>query len=399
MAAHGADQRERLEASVRELCRLRRESASEGERESAEWIAARLTEMGLSARIEAHRATGGYWRPLGLLTAVTIAAGFAALRGQRALATGVASLAAAGIYDDLDLHRRLVRAALARRKTHNVICEIGDPSAARSVVVVAHHDAAHSGLIFHPKPTELVIRHAPHLVARAESDPPIWLPVIGAPLGVAVGSATGWSGLVAASTGLAALVAAVLGDIAGRDPVPGAIDNASGVITLIELADRLRSRPPKNLRVMLVWTGAEEALWEGMQGFARRHFPALPPEGTFILNVDQVGDPTVCVLRGEGALRVRDYPRDAVKLVEDAARDLGLDVISGLRSRSGSDGQYALKAGYPAAFLGSVTEHKSQTGYHWRTDVPEAMTWPALASAIEVCESVLRRLDRTWLAA
>jgi hypothetical protein len=382
---------------VRELCHIRRESASDGERESAQWIAAQLADMGLSARIEPERATGGYWQPLGLLAAVTIAAGIAALRERRALATAAGGLAAAAIYDDLDLHRRVVRAALARRKTHNVICEIGDRSAPRTVVLTAHHDAPHSGLIFHPKPTELLIRYAPGLVSRAESDPPIWMPVIAAPLGVALGAAAGWQALVRVGTGLAALVAATLADIARRDPVPGAIDNASGVATLIELAGRLSSRPPKSLRVLLVWTGAEEALWEGMEAFARRHFPSLPQERTFILNVDQVGDPRVCVLRGEGALRVRDYPANAVQLVEDVARELGLDLISGLRSRSGSDGQYALKAGYQTAFLGSVTEHKAQTAYHWPTDVPEAVTWTAVEGAVDICELVLRRLDRTWL--
>jgi peptidase M28-like protein len=392
-----ADTCKRLEASVQQLCRMRRESASEGERDSAAWIAAQLAAIGLSARIERERATGGYWWPLGLLSGLTIAAGMAALRGRRALATGIAGLAAAGIYDDLDLHRRIVRAALARRKTHNVICEIGDRSVPRTVVFTAHHDAPHSGLIFHPKPTELVIRHAPGLVSRAESDPPIWMPVIAAPVFVALGAATGRHGLVRLGTSTAAVVAATLIDIARRDPVPGAIDNATGVAALIELAGRLASHPPKDLRVMLVWTGAEEALWEGMEAFARRHFRNLPKERTFILNVDQVGDPKVSVLRGEGALRVRDYPANAVGLVEGAARELGLDAISGLRSRSGSDGQWALKAGYTAAFLGSVTEHKAQTAYHWPTDVPDVVTWPAVAGAVDICESVVRRLDDSWV--
>jgi hypothetical protein len=398
MAGSVADSavRDRLEASVRALCQIRRESASAGEREAAEWIVAQLAELGFEARIETEPATGGYWRPLGLLSAITIAAGIAASRGRRAFAAGVAALAAVAIYDDLDLHRRLVRAALARRRTHNVICEIGDRSAQRTIVLTAHHDAPHSGLIFHPKPTELLIRYAPGLVARAESDPPIWLPVFAAPALVAVGAATGWRPLVRLGTGLAAVVSGTLADIARRDPVPGAIDNATGVATLIELATRLAPRPPANLHVMLVWTGAEEALWEGMQGFARRHFPSLPPEHTFFLNVDQVGDPKVCVIRGEGALRVRDYPPGAVRLVEDAARELGRDVVSGLRSRSGSDGQYALKAGYQAAFLGSVTEHKAQTAYHWPSDTPEAVTWDAVAAAVDVCESVLGRLCRVW---
>src|SRR5436305_3467273 len=296
----------RLRARVEALCELSRESASDGERASADWISAELGRLGLRARIEEERATGGYWRALGLLSALSLGGALAALRGRRIVGTVVGLLAAAAIYDDLDLHGRVVRRALAWRRTHNVICELGELSAPHTAVLLAHHDAAHSGLIFHPKPSELMIRYAPKLVARANSDPPIWAPVIAAPGLTALGAATGWRPASRAGVLLAAIVTAVLGDVARRDPVPGAIDNASGVAALIELAGHLKAHPPTNLRVLLVWTGAEEALWEGMEGFARRHFRNLRPDSTFILNVDQVGDPVFTVLRGEGALRIRE---------------------------------------------------------------------------------------------
>ena len=36
-----------------------------------------------------------------------------------------------------------------------------------------------------------------------------------------------------------------------------------------------------------------------------------------------------------------------------------------------TDGLIALRAGYPSACLGSVTEYKAPANYHWRTDTPE----------------------------
>jgi Peptidase family M28 len=370
-----------------------RGSATEGERRSAEWIRGRLAEAGLESRIEEERATGGYWLPLGLLTAAGALAGLAGLAGHRRSAGVVAALAAVGLWDDLDLRRRAVRAALSRRTTRNVVCECGPAGAERTVLIVAHHDAAHSGLVFHPAPGELLARHAPGVLERADEDPPIWHAVIAGPVAVSAGAALGARPLMRAGTALAALATLAFLDIARRDPVPGAIDNATGVATLLELAARLAAEPTENVRVVLLWTGSEEALWEGMEGFGRRHFPRLPVERTFVLNVDQVGDPFLFLLRGEGALRMRDYPPDGLALVSEAAESAGVALVGGLRSRTGTDGQVALRAGYRSAVLGSITANKLQTAYHWPTDTPDVVTWASPAHAVAVCERLVRRLD------
>ena len=64
--------------------------------------------------------------------------------------------------------------------------------------------------------------------------------------------------------------------------MPGANDNGTGVAALLAIARALEERPAKNVRVMLVST-SEEALCEGMQAFAKRHFDDLPRERTFFL--------------------------------------------------------------------------------------------------------------------
>src|ERR671931_171178 len=52
-----------LEESIRHLATIERGSASPGEREAAEWIAARLGELGCPARIEEEPAHGGVLGP------------------------------------------------------------------------------------------------------------------------------------------------------------------------------------------------------------------------------------------------------------------------------------------------------------------------------------------------
>src|SRR5947209_1733716 len=100
--------RELMENAVRHLASFERPSASEGEREAAEWIAGRLRELGLESVVEQGRAHGGFWWPLGLLNAVAVVA--AALRPRWA-GRLLAAAAAAAMIDDLDHRSRWFRRA------------------------------------------------------------------------------------------------------------------------------------------------------------------------------------------------------------------------------------------------------------------------------------------------
>ena len=122
-----------LRARLAELAAIERPSASEGEREAAEWIVTRLAELGAEARIEAERAHGTYWWPLGIAAAVSAGAGLAALRGHRLAATALGAAAAAALADEYPpggrrLRNRLpaiahpqrhLRARRRRRRAHD----------------------------------------------------------------------------------------------------------------------------------------------------------------------------------------------------------------------------------------------------------------------------------------
>src|ERR1044072_2665137 len=139
--------RERLE----ELEAIDRPSASEGERRAAEWLARRSPRRGARARAGAGPRHGTYWWPLGIGAALGAFGAVAALRGRRLLGTILGAIGAAGIADDFPPGQRRLRRILAKRTTYNVVCELGDPQAERTVVVISHHDSAHSGLVFHPE--------------------------------------------------------------------------------------------------------------------------------------------------------------------------------------------------------------------------------------------------------
>jgi Peptidase family M28 len=387
---------ERLREQVTELASIHRPSASEGERQAAEWVAGRLTEHGARAQVETGRAHGSYWVPLTLLS---IGAALGALAGGRSRVAGglLAGAAAAGVWDDITGGKHYARRVLPKRDTFNVVAEMGPEDAPRTVVLVAHHDAAKSGLIFHPAIPAFVWRRFPALIERSDTSPPVMFPVFGGPALAAVGSLAGSRAARIAGGLVSTGAAAVIGQIGCTKVVPGANDNATGVVALLEVARRLAERPTTGVRILLVSTGSEESFMEGMRAFMDRHGPSLPQRDTFVLAVDTVGSPHLTAIRGEGMLVMNEYPRAGLDLVDRVAEELGIWLFPNLRLRNATDGLIALKQGYPSACLGSVTDYKAPSNYHWRTDTPENVDYATLADAVRLCEGVVRRLDEHWL--
>jgi hypothetical protein len=379
-----------LESAVRHLAGFERASASEGERRAAEWIAGQLGELGAEARLEAERAHGTYWWPLGLLTGL---AGLAGLTGRRPLALAAGAVAAAAIADDITGGRQLFRRhLLPSRTTWNVVAEAGDRDAAETVLFVAHHDAAHWGLLFHPAVGEWFGDRFPDALERTNTSPPLMWPVVGGPLVLALGGLLGSPALRRAGTALSLGSALTFAEIGSRSTVPGANDNLTGVATLLGVARALRERPVEDLRVLFLSTGSEESFMEGMQGFARRHFGALPRDRTHVVCVDTVGSPELIQLEGEGMLRMHDYPEPFKDLLSDCAREAGVHLRRGLRLRNATDALLPLRAGFPIVALCSMDRYKRPANYHWPSDVPDNVDFSTVRDAVTLCEAVVRRL-------
>jgi acetylornithine deacetylase/succinyl-diaminopimelate desuccinylase-like protein len=390
--------------AIHELAARRRPSASDGEREAAEWIAQRLEELGCRVTVEKESAHGGYWWPIVLANAMALAAGAIALRrrglGSRLLAGGVAGTSAAALWDELGHGRRWFRRALLpHRPTWNVLGETGDPEAQRTVVLVAHHDAAHSGLVFHPALGEIGPRLFPRMHERAKQTLPILYGVWLGPVMIAAGAVAGLRRPIGAGALVSTGAIAAMLDIAVRSVVPGANDNLSAVGVLLAIAQELQDDALSGIRVLLLSTGSEESFSEGMQAFGRRHFDELDPEQTEFICLECLGGPTLIVLEAEGMLKMRPYTEGVRQALADAAGRAGVNIRRGIRTVAATDAIIALRAGYPTATLASVTEAKLPLNYHWPSDVPEAMHWETIEQAIAVCGAFLRcRADRATLA-
>jgi acetylornithine deacetylase/succinyl-diaminopimelate desuccinylase-like protein len=415
---HGAGQDPAgLEAALHHLAAIERPSASEGEREAAEWIAARLEALNCSAQVEEERAHGTYWWPLGIAAAAGAVGGALASWGRRhgsatrvserprgggggrracslRLAGGaLAAAGAAAIADDITGGRLwLRRALLPHRPTFNVVAQAGDRDASRTLVLVAHHDAAHTSMLFDPRPLRAFADRFPDVYARCTSTPPLMWPVIGGPALAALGALTGSRALLRAGTLVSAETVAAMAEIGAGAVVPGANDNLTGVATLLGVAHALREEPVEGLRVLLLSTGSEESFMEGMQAFAVRHFPSLPVETTHIICVDTVGSPRLVLIEGEGMLRMNLYPEDFKALVRGCADREGIPLDGGVTFRNATDALIALKAGYPTVMLGSFDRYRMPANYHAPTDTAENVELGTLRQAVTLCTAVVRRM-------
>ncbi len=386
-----------LREVVEALAPLEREAGSEGEREAAEWLATRLEQAGAAARVEEEEFLDGYAGLLAGLSGAGALSGIAALsrRGRAAAIAGGAATAAL-IADEASNGLRPVRRALGKRKTTwNVVAELGDPDAERTVVAMAHHDAAHGGVIFDQTVQRKMVDWFPGVIERFDTAVPIWWSVVAGPALGALGAATRRRGIAAAGVALSAVSAAAFRDIAKHPVVPGANDNLSGVAVLVALAEAFRERPASGVRVVLASCGAEEVLQGGVYGFARRHLAPLDRDRTWVINLDSVGSPELAMLEGEGAFVMEDYfDRGLRDLCAEIAVREGIRMRRGMRASTSTDSVIPSRMGIPTTCLVSLNRHKGIDNYHSPTDVPENLNYATIACAADLTEAVTRELAK-----
>ncbi|MBA2793715.1 MAG: M28 family peptidase [Thermoleophilaceae bacterium] len=373
---------------ISRLAAIDRASASPGEAEAARIIAGELREAGARVSVEEESAHGTYWWPVGLLTGLAAAAG---LRSPRPVAVLCGLFAAGAVADDITGGQQWFRRRfLPSRNTTNVVAEFGRKNAARTVLVTAHHDAAHSGLVFHPELPRAIFRRFPNLAEHSDTTPGTMWGAVGGPLLVAAGAALGLRAVRRAGAFVSAGYVAAMADIGLRSVVPGANDNLTGVAVLLSLARSLREEPLSDVRVILLSTGSEESFMEGMQAYGRRHFASLDPQSTQVICIDTVGSPRLLALEGEGMVWMNEYPKDLLARVKAEADALGIELVPNLRLRNATDGLIAHRAGYETVVIGSVDELKLPSNYHWPSDTADNVD----LSTVYDCTRLVDRLVR-----
>ena len=384
-----------LREVVETLAPLERRPCSAGEREAAEWLAARLAAVeGVSVSIE-DEPSWGTFPPTSTGLALLGTLGAAAVaRGRRALGLSLALASVLGLLDEAQngprVLRRLVR---RRRRTANVVARAGDQEAIDTLVVIVHHDAPQTGLVFDQTLLKAAWEHNPERMGRAKRSLPQWWIGLAAPAGALLSALSRRRAPAAAGLAVGAAGTALIADMWRSPTVAGANDNLSGVAAVVALAELLAAERLAGLRVLLVSCGAEETLQDGIRAFVARHRDALPPERTTFVNLDTVGSPHLILVEGEGPFWMERYTGPWLSdLVADAAVGLGIDLERGFTARSSTDSVIPSRAGYPTTTLVSITDWRAPANYHLLSDVPENLDYGTVAEATRVVERVAREL-------
>ncbi len=353
-----------MREDIEALAAIERGSATPGERTSAEWLAQRLAEQGAQdVRLESFR----YQRTFALAQAAHFAAGAVAALTRRRL-TAAAILASFEL--EYSGRAQWLRRVLPAGEGSNVLGRL--PALGtheRTLVLVAHHDAAHTGLMWNPALTQLGDRAAERSGKRASL---ALLPE---------------AALAAAALGLRRLPAAVLGaavalalDQARSATVPGANDNASGVAGVLELVRRLAAHRPDGLEVIALFPGCEESGMGGMAAWMGADGKELDPRRTLVLGLDTIGSGHPVVLAAEGGCwPVRYDDADVVR-----AERVGLQ-----RWRLGAwtDPVLARLAGLPAISILSVRDG-GFPNYHLPTDTPDRVDFDCVEACVAAAHAI-----------
>ncbi len=390
---------ETVEAVLREvvetLARLDRTPCSPGERAAAEWLAERLGAVeGVRVTLEDEPSWGTFPPTATGLGLMGILGALLILRGRPRAGALTVGLGIAGIIDEAHNGPRLVRRLVRRRRqTVNVIAEAGDRHASRTLVVLAHHDAPQTGLLFDQTLQKRLFELAPQRMARAKRPLPQWWIGLAGPVLSLLAALTGRRRLALGAILFGGAGTAVVADIWRSPTVAGANDNLSGVAALVALAELLREQPAEGLRVLLVSCGAEETLQDGIRAFLARHGPELPAARTSFVNLDTVGSPHLVMLEAEGPIRMERYQGPWLRdLLAESAEYLEIPLERGFEARASTDSIIPSRAGYPTATLLSITEWRSPANYHLLSDLPGNLDYRTVAQAARLVHELIGRL-------
>ncbi|ORA07502.1 hypothetical protein BST14_27435 [Mycobacterium arosiense ATCC BAA-1401 = DSM 45069] len=257
----------------------------------------------------------------------------------------------------------------------------GDAKSDKTLVLVAHHDAAHNGIVWHRRTVALNRM----LSERTGETMPTHLPAL---MAMAANILPMRSIRVSAQFFLGVVALAAIQSMRSYT-TPGASDNATGVAAALEVADRLRSRHLPDMEVVLVFPGGEEVGNTGMRAWAHRYAKQFDPARTLVVGLDSLGSGGHLVVARREGLSGRMDPHD-VQFASRVATSAGI-TLKTVSFPNVCDTTIARNKGLRAISLLSY-ESGWIRNLHLSTDTIENVRWNTVRDAVNLTE----RLALAW---
>ena len=385
-------------AHAQTLSKSPRGSATTAEKQAAEYTLAELKSMGVEdVRFQPFLGLRSIWLFVALAFGLALV-GHAALwllRGPAgdypALLITVLAFGLSGylLWRKFTFRDYLLRNSLPHAPSQNVIAVIPPAGEVyRQVVLVGHLDSQRSVFWF---ATDLLVKI--YAITSFVDIYGVFLAILVYILAILTQvQFFAWIGLILALFHFLAWFTGVTADLGGYSP--GANDNASGVGTVLALAERLRGQPLQNTEVRLAFTGCEETGCDGMIALIKENGNMLR-EALFI-DFDSVGiGDSVCYIKSEGNLRRCHISPDVEGLLKEVGEPFGLVPIStpptGAFTEGGTLWEYGFKA---ASFFTYNRGFPVPPEWHRLTDTPSRLQVETLERVHTLAWALLQRLDQ-----
>jgi hypothetical protein len=201
-----------------------------------------------------------------------------------------------------------------------------------------------------------------------------------------------WLGLVLALFHFLGWFTGVTADLGKYSP--GANDNASGVGTILALAERLRREPLQITEIWLAFTGCEESGCDGMLSLIKEHGGMLR-EALFIdLEMVGIGD-GIRYIQDEGNLKRNHIAKDVEVIVQEVGEPFGINPASTPPVGAFTEGGTLWEHGYKAVCLSAQFKNTPiLPEWHRLTDTPDRLQVEALERIHSLVLALLRRFDQ-----
>lgn len=366
---------DRLHHDVARLLEFDRRAATVGEYRSARCIADSLIAIGVKDVVLSTFRSHSSWVPPHL-THIAIG-GLAAMIDHTAF-RALGALATISYELEVSGRNQWIRRLIPAGRATSVNARIpANGESHRTLLIVAHHDAAHTGWMWQRSAvaaSQWLSRHTGRAV-------PSHAPTL---LALALTALPTRASRFAGAAGLAASAALMVQSMCSRT-TPGANDNATGVAVGLEVARRMTTNPLPNTTVLLVFPGGEEVGNTGIRHWLRQNRRQLDPEATLVINLDAVGS------RGPLAIAHREsltnpLSKTAARRALQCATELGIE----LRTKAipnATDAVGLTHAGLTTISLLS-DEHGWISHLHRISDTIDQIDWRTVGQAAALTENI-----------
>ena len=186
------------------------------------------------------------------------------------------------------------------------------------------------------------------------------------------------------------------------NPVPGAMDNLSGVSVVLGIGKYLAENKtnkevfPTHTKIYLISFAGEEAGLRGAKRYVKTHYNELTKSKTKVVNMDGIAKKDRIIIHSKESGIGANHDPDIYERLLKVANDLNIGAKLSALPFGATDGAVFSKKNISATSIGGLNlKEELAPTYHTRLDTPDAVEKEALGQVLQICLEYLKFIDKT----